>query len=175
MQTHDARWQELDHFPEFISRRNTKTYHKLLRGVFRNTLLWIELHNFDNFSIHRDAHGRERLREHSELTTAVVHDPSVSPLDSVDHLKPNAQCCARMFQRDLELLRVSRARRLFFEVWHGDWKEMFEAVETATEFCLIDPRLLRVASRTDFLPTDVADLKRASVDTGRSSVCQPTK
>ena len=60
------------------------------------------------------------------------------------------------------------ARTLFFEVWKGDWRATFEAGDTALEFSLSDPRLLRVAFWLGFCPTVAAEWKRASC------VCQLT-
>ena len=75
-----------------------------------------------------------------------------------------------MIQGDLDLSRGISGTETFFEVWKGYWRAMFEAGGTATEFSLLDPRLLRVAFWLGFLPTVAAEQKRASAETG-SCVC----
>ena len=114
-------------------------------------------------------------QEHAQVTTAVSGTMlDDSPMDSVGHLRPDARHYARMFQRDLELFKgISLAGRLLLR--QGDWRAKCEAGDTAVEFSLIDPRLLRVAFWSLFLPTVVAQLKRASADFGRSFVCELTK
>ena len=85
-------------------------------------------------------------QEHAQVMTAVWGTMlNVSPLDNVGHSRPDAHRYTRMSQRDLELVKGNSGTETVFEVWKGDWREMFQAGETAVEFGLTDPRLLRVA------------------------------
>ena len=51
---------------------------------------------------------------------------------------------------------------------------MLEGGDTAVEFSLIDPSILRVAF-WGLLPTGIVEMKRASAESGNSFVCQVTK
>ena len=67
----------------------------------------------------------------------------VSPLDTVGHLMLDAHRYAGMFQSYVELFRCISGTEPFWGL--EDWRTIFQAGDTAIEFSLFNPRVLRVA------------------------------